>query len=77
MEENKFSLKSCLANLDLMIAGTVLAILIVLTFAGVIWRYFLGKRLPGWKRYRRPAWSGLFFLRQEQLSAWVTMLPLK
>ena len=26
-----------------MIAGTVLAILIVLTFAGVIWRYFLGK----------------------------------
>lgn len=43
MEENKFSLKSCLANLDLMIAGTVLAILIVLTFAGVIWRYFLGK----------------------------------
>ena len=24
MEENKFSLKSCLANLDLMIAGTVL-----------------------------------------------------
>ena len=31
MEENKFSLKSCLA------------ILIVLTFAGVIWRYFLGK----------------------------------
>ena len=43
MEENKFRLKSCLANLDLMIAGTVLAILIVLTFAGVIWRYFLGK----------------------------------
>ena len=43
MEENKFSLKSCLANLDLMIAGMVLAILIVLTFAGVIWRYFLGK----------------------------------
>ena len=43
MEENKFSLKSCLANLDLMIAGTVLAILIVFTFAGVIWRYFLGK----------------------------------
>ena len=43
MEENKFSLKSCLANLDLLIAGTVLAILIVLTFAGVIWRYFLGK----------------------------------
>ena len=43
MEENKFSLKSCLANLDLMSAGTVLAILIVLTFAGVIWRYFLGK----------------------------------
>ena len=43
MEENKFSLKSCLANLDLMIAGRVLAILIVLTFAGVIWRYFLGK----------------------------------
>ena len=43
MEENKISLKSCLANLDLMIAGTVLAILIVLTFAGVIWRYFLGK----------------------------------
>lgn len=43
MKENKFSLKSCLANLDLMIAGTVLAILIVLTFAGVIWRYFLGK----------------------------------
>lgn len=43
MEENKFSLKSCLANLDIVIAGTVLAILIVLTFAGVIWRYFLGK----------------------------------
>ena len=43
MEENKFSLKSCLANLDLMIAGTVLAILIVLTFAGVVWRYCLGK----------------------------------
>lgn len=43
MEENKFSFKSCLANLDIVIAGTVLAILIVLTFAGVIWRYFLGK----------------------------------
>ena len=43
MEDNKFSFKSCLANLDIVIAGTVLAILIVLTFAGVIWRYFLGK----------------------------------
>lgn len=43
MKENQFSLKRCLSNLDLVIAGIVLAILIVLTFAGVIWRYFLSK----------------------------------
>ena len=33
---------SILGNLDILIAAAVLAVLIVLTFLGVIWRYFLG-----------------------------------
>lgn len=41
MKENKGGLASCLCNLDILLAGLVLAVLIVLTFAGVIWRYFL------------------------------------
>lgn len=41
MEENKCSLKTILLNLDLLIATVCLVILIALTFAGVIWRYFL------------------------------------
>ena len=32
---------SILANLDILIAAAVLAVLVVLTFLGVIWRYFL------------------------------------
>ncbi|MGI6262580.1 MAG: TRAP transporter small permease [Succiniclasticum sp.] len=43
MKENKISWKSCIANLDIIIASVVLAILIVLTFAGVIWRYCLSQ----------------------------------
>ena len=30
---------SILANLDIAVAAVILAVLIVLTFAGVIWRY--------------------------------------
>lgn len=41
MKENKDGFFSCLVNLDILLAGLVLAVLIVLTFAGVIWRYFL------------------------------------
>ena len=41
MQENKSGLKNILLNLDLLIATVCLVILIVLTFAGVIWRYFL------------------------------------
>jgi len=37
--ENKRSFLSYLADIDFYIASIVLAILIVLTFLGVIWRY--------------------------------------
>lgn len=39
MESNKKNKLSFLANLDVIIASVILALLIVLTFAGVIWRY--------------------------------------
>lgn len=41
MKENESSLKSIIFNLDLVIAAVCLTILIILTFLGVIWRYFL------------------------------------
>lgn len=43
MKETKISWKSCILNLDIAIAAAALAILIVLTFAGVIWRYCLSQ----------------------------------
>lgn len=39
MENNKKSKWSFLADLDVIVASIILGILIVLTFAGVIWRY--------------------------------------
>ena len=39
MENKKKSKWSFLANLDVIVASVILAILIILTFAGVIWRY--------------------------------------
>ena len=39
MENMKKSKWSFLANLDVIVASVILAILIILTFAGVIWRY--------------------------------------
>lgn len=41
MKENCCGFKKVLLNLDLAIATVCLIILITLTFAGVIWRYFL------------------------------------
>lgn len=41
MEKKNNKLISILANLDFIVAGVVLGILIVLTFMGVIWRYAL------------------------------------
>lgn len=43
MKENKNSFFYCLANLDIALASIVLAVLIILTFAGVIWRYILSR----------------------------------
>lgn len=39
MEKKKNKVLSFLANLDIVVASVILAILIVLTFLGVIWRY--------------------------------------
>ena len=39
MENKKKSKWSFLANLDVIVASVILALLIILTFAGVIWRY--------------------------------------
>ena len=50
-QESKF--KAVLWNLDTIVASVVLAILIILTFAGVPFRYLLGA-----KRCSSPAWSG-------------------
>ena len=43
MKGNKNSFFYCLANLDIALASIVLAVLIILTFAGVIWRYILSR----------------------------------
>lgn len=41
MGENKVTFKTILCNLDLVLASIVLAVLIILTFAGVFYRYVL------------------------------------
>lgn len=41
MEKKENKLISILANLDIIIASAILAVMIVLTFLGVIWRYLL------------------------------------
>lgn len=47
MENKKKSKWSFLANLDVIVASVILAILIILTFAGVIWRYVFHAPLHG------------------------------
>ena len=39
MEKKQNKIASVLMNLDIAVASAILAILIVLTFLGVIWRY--------------------------------------
>ena len=39
MDKKENKVLSILANLDIALAAVILAVLIVLTFAGVIWRY--------------------------------------
>ena len=41
MQKQKNGVLHVLANLDIIIAGMTLTILIILTFAGVVWRYVL------------------------------------
>lgn len=43
MEKKSNKALAVLANLDFIIAGVMLVILIILTFLGVIWRYVLGE----------------------------------
>ena len=40
--EKKFSWKSVIGNLDIIVASIALIVLIILTFAGVIMRYIVG-----------------------------------
>ena len=42
-EKNKSSLTTILGNLDIVVAGAALIVLIVLTFAGVVMRYIVGQ----------------------------------
>lgn len=41
--KNKSSLKTILGNLDIIVAGIALVVLIILTFAGVVMRYIVGQ----------------------------------
>ena len=57
-KENKAA--AILGNLDIVVASIILAILIVLTFLGVVWRYIFNAHLHGLRRFRPPVWSGSY-----------------
>ncbi len=66
---------SILGNLDILIAAAVLAVLIVLTFLGVIWRYFLGHPFTWLEEVQMAAWCGSCLRRAAPPSAPATMWP--
>ena len=65
MENKKKSKWSFLANLDVIVASVILALLIILTFAGVIWRYVF---------HAPSAWCGSHLRQQVRHSGTVTTL---
>ena len=74
MEKKENKAAAILGNLDIVVASIILAILIVLTFLGVVWRYIFNAPFTGLRRFRPPVWSGSYLQAQAQHSAPATML---
>lgn len=66
---------SILGNLDILIAAAVLAVLIVLTFLGVIWRYFLGHPFTWLEEVQMACMVWIVFAAGGAASAPATMWP--